>query len=261
MTVSPKKHLGQHFLRDESIAQDIAESLTGAGYDTVLEIGPGMGVLTQFLLKDKRFTTWAIEIDSESTAYLNEHYPELTERLSNEDFLRLKLDQKFTKPFAIAGNFPYNISSQIIFKMLDYKEQVPELVGMFQKEVAERFNAKPRTKAYGILSILLQTYYDTEYLFTVEPHVFNPPPKVKSGVVRVIRNQRKTLPCDAGLYKDVIKTSFNQRRKMLRNSLKKFNIADEALEASEFVKLRPEELDVEGFIRLTQWVHENRKEK
>ncbi len=260
MKVAPKKHLGQHFLKDESIARDIAESLTGNGYDTVLEVGPGMGVLTQFLLKDKRFTTWATEVDAESIIYLNEHFPELTPRLSNDDFLRLKLDQKFDKPFAIAGNFPYNISSQIMFKMLDYKEQIPELVGMFQKEVAERFNAKPRTKAYGILSVLLQTYYNTEYLFTVEPHVFNPPPKVKSGVVRVIRNQRKTLPCGEGLYKDIIKTAFNQRRKMLRNSLKKFNLPDEALEVSEFVKLRPEELDIEGFIRLTQWVESNRKE-
>jgi 16S rRNA (adenine1518-N6/adenine1519-N6)-dimethyltransferase len=260
MKVAPKKHLGQHFLKDESIAQDIAESLTGNGYDTVLEVGPGMGVLTQFLLKDKRFTTWATEVDAESIIYLNEHFPELTQRLSNEDFLKFKLNQKFQKPFAIIGNFPYNISSQIMFKMLDYKEQIPELVGMFQKEVAERFNAKPRTKAYGILSVLLQTYYTTEYLFTVEPHVFNPPPKVKSGVVRVIRNQRKTLPCDEGLYKNIIKTAFNQRRKMLRNSLKKFNLPDEALEVSEFVKLRPEELDVEGFIRLTQWVERNRKE-
>ncbi len=260
MRVTPKKHLGQHFLKDESIAQDIALSLTGKGYNTVLEVGAGTGMLTQFLLQDKRFTTWAIEIDHESIAYLNEHYPQLTERLSNEDFLRLKLDQKYSSPIAITGNFPYNISTQIMFKILDYKEQVPELVGMFQKEVAERFNAKPRTKAYGILSVLLQTYYHTEYLFTVEPHVFNPPPKVKSGVVRVIRNQRKDLPCNEGLYKDVIKTAFNQRRKMLRNSLKKFNLPDEALEASEFVKLRPEELDVEGFIRLTQWVNANREE-
>jgi len=204
MRVTPKKHLGQHFLKDESIAQDIALSLTGKGYNTVLEVGAGTGMLTQFLLQDKRFTTWAIEIDHESIAYLNEHYPQLTERLSNEDFLRLKLDQKYSSPIAITGNFPYNISTQIMFKILDYKEQVPELVGMFQKEVAERFNAKPRTKAYGILSVLLQTYYHTEYLFTVEPHVFNPPPKVKSGVVRVIRNQRKDLPCNEGLYKDVI---------------------------------------------------------
>lgn len=259
MTVAPKKHLGQHFLKDEGIAKDIAESLTGNGYHTVLEIGPGMGVLTQFLLQDSRFETWAIEVDAESITYLKEHYPQLQNRLLNEDFLKLKLNEHFVSPLAIAGNFPYNISSQIMFKMLDYKEHIPELVGMFQKEVAERFNAKPRTKAYGILSVLLQTYYDTEYLFTVEPHVFNPPPKVKSGVVRVVRNQRQTLPCNEGLYKDVIKTSFNQRRKVLRNSLKKFNVPDEALEVSEFVKLRPEELDVEGFIRLTQWVETHRK--
>lgn len=258
MSVAPKKHLGQHFLKDESIAKDIAQSLTGNGYGKVLEIGPGMGVLTQFLLQDPRFETWCIEIDRESVAYLQQHYPQLQNRLLQEDFLKLNVQQHFTEPLAIAGNFPYNISSQIIFKMLDHKEQVPELVGMFQKEVAERFNAKPRTKAYGILSVLLQTYYHTEYLFTVHEHVFNPPPKVKSGVVRVVRNQRQTLECPEGLYKDVIKTAFNQRRKTLRNSLKKFNLPDSLFGAHEFAKLRPEELGVDEFIALTQWVHQNK---
>lgn len=260
MKVAPKKHLGQHFLNDESIAQDIAESLTGQGYDTALEIGPGMGVLTQFLLKDPRFTTWCIEIDRDSVAYLKQHYPQLDGRLLDSDFLKLDLAQTFDRPFAIVGNFPYNISSQIIFKMLDFKSQVPELVGMFQKEVAERFNAKPRTKAYGILSVLLQTYYTTEYLFTVHEHVFTPPPKVKSGVVRIVRNERQTINCDEVLYKDVIKTTFNQRRKMLRNTLKKFNIPDGLIGEHEFAKLRPEELGVEEFIALTQWVQQNKPE-
>jgi len=258
MQVSPKKHLGQHFLKDQNIARNIAASLSGEGYDTVLEIGPGMGVLTQFLLEDKRFTTWAAEIDKESVAYLRQHYPVLSERLLEEDFLRINLEEKFNRPIAIAGNFPYNISSQIIFKMLDNRQMVPEMVGMFQKEVAERFNARPRTKAYGILSVLLQTYYDTEYLFTVDEHVFNPPPKVKSGVVRIRRNSRTTLECDEALYKDIIKTGFNQRRKMLRNSLRKFNLPDDLLNQTEFAKLRPEELNVQDFINLTLWVQQHK---
>lgn len=256
--VSPKKHLGQHFLKDENIARNIAESLTGEGYDTVLEIGPGMGVLTQFLLPDARFTTYATEIDKESVVYLKEHFPQLGDRLLEKDFLTLDLKELFSQPFAIAGNFPYNISSQIVFKMLENRNLVPELTGMFQKEVAERFNAVPRTKAYGILSVLLQTYYDTEYLFTVHEHVFIPPPKVKSGVVRMRRNARQHLDCDEKLYKDVIKTAFNQRRKTLRNSLKKFNLPDEVLTRNEFAKLRPEELSVHNFIQLTQLVQEHR---
>lgn len=258
MQVSPKKHLGQHFLKDQNIARNIAASLTGEGYDTVLEIGPGMGVLTQYLLEDNRFITWAAEVDKESVTYLRHHYPSLSERLLEEDFLRINLDEKFGRPIAIAGNFPYNISSQIIFKMLDYRNMVPELVGMFQKEVAERFNAKPRTKSYGILSVLLQTYYDTEYLFTVHEHVFNPPPKVKSGVVRIRRNNRTTLECDESLYKDIIKTGFNQRRKTLRNSLRKFNLPDDLLNQTEFAKLRPEELNVQDFINLTLWVQQHK---
>jgi 16S rRNA (adenine1518-N6/adenine1519-N6)-dimethyltransferase len=249
--VAPKKHLGQHFLNDDNIARNIAESLTGNGYKTALEIGPGMGVLTQFLLQDNRFETWCIEIDTESVTYLKEHYPQLGERLLSSDFLKLDLQTVFAGPFAIVGNFPYNISSQIVFKMLDNRAQVPELVGMFQKEVAERFNAKPRTKAYGILSVLLQTYYNTEYLFTVHEHVFTPPPKVKSGVVRIVRNERQQLECNEKLYKEVIKTAFNQRRKTLRNSLKKFNIPDEVLTSANFAKLRPEELTVADFINLT----------
>lgn len=250
--VKPKKALGQHFLNDPNIARNIAESLTGQGYDTVLEVGPGMGVLTQFLLQNPAFTTWAIEIDNESVAYLKEHFPQLEDRLLSEDFLQLDINKIFNnQKLAIAGNFPYNISSQIIFKMLEHRQQVPELVGMFQKEVAERFNAKPRTKQYGILSVFLQTFYDTEYLFTVHEHVFTPPPKVKSGVVRIRRNNREKLECDEKLYRDVVKTAFNQRRKTLRNSLKKYNISDEVLSTTEFAKLRPEELNVEGFIKLT----------
>lgn len=259
MYVAPKKHLGQHFLKDENIARQIAESVSGEGYNAILEIGPGMGVLTKYLLEDSRFTTWAIEIDRDSVAYLKLHYPQLTERLLEEDFLNLDLTKYFTQPFAIVGNFPYNISSQIVFKMLDNKELVPELMGMFQKEVAERFNAVPRTKAYGILSVLLQTYYTTEYLFTVHEDVFIPPPKVKSGVVRMRRNERTTLDCDEKLYKDIIKTAFNQRRKTMRNSLKKFNLPDEAFTQTDFAKLRPEELKVDDFIRLTQLVQQYRE--
>lgn len=259
MTVAPKKHLGQHFLKDENIARNIAQSLSGEGYKQVLEVGPGMGVLTQFLLQDTRFETWCIEIDTESVAYLKQHYPQLQGRLLEEDFLKIHLQKHLTEPFALAGNFPYNISSQIIFKMLDNRHQIPELVGMFQKEVAERFNAKPRTKAYGILSVLLQTYYDTEYLFTVHEHVFNPPPKVKSGVVRIVRNQRQQLECDESLFKDVIKTAFNQRRKTMRNSLKKFNLPDEVFGNTDFAKLRPEELNVQEFITLTRLVQEHRR--
>lgn len=250
--VRPKKHLGQHFLTDLNIAARIAGSLTGKGYDKVLEIGPGMGVLTRFLLENQAVETWAAEIDTESVEYLNQHFPPLKERILEGDFLKMNLTEFGT--FALVGNFPYNISSQIMFRMLEYRNQIPELVGMFQKEVAERFSAKPRTKAYGILSLLLQAYYDCEYLFTVHEHVFNPPPKVKSGVVRLIRKHNFTLDCDEKLFKEVIKTAFNQRRKTMRNSLRTFHIPDEMEGWEEFAKLRPEELDVADFVRLTKLI-------
>lgn len=256
--VRAKKWLGQHFLVDENIALKTAESLTGNGYNSVLEIGPGMGVLTKYLLKNENYTVFAIEVDTESVNYLLQNYPELEGRLIEGDFLRLNLQEYFKEDFAIVGNFPYNISSQIMFKLLDYRNQCPELVGMFQKEVAERFSAKTRTKAYGILSVLLQTYYNCEYLFTVGNHVFDPPPKVESAVVRLIRNDRKSLPCDEALYKEVIKTAFQQRRKKLSNAIKKYNLPNTNEEINHFLNLRAEELTVEDFIKLTLAVEEAR---
>ncbi len=251
MRVKAKKYLGQHFLRDENIAQDIANTLTEKSYDTVLEIGPGMGVLTKYLLK-KKFTTYVIEIDKESVEYLKSHYKNLESRIISEDFLKINFKDYFKdKPFAIIGNFPYNISTQIVFKTLENKHQIPELCGMFQKEVAQRIAEKPGSKTYGILSVLTQAFYDAEYLFTVPPNVFNPPPKVDSGVIRLIRKKNYTLPVDEQLFFKVVKTAFNQRRKTLRNSLKSFNLSDKLREDAIFVQ-RPEQLSVQQFINLTQ---------
>ena len=251
MRVKAKKYLGQHFLRDENIAQDIANTLTEKSYDTVLEIGPGMGVLTKYLLK-KKFTTYVIEIDKESVEYLKSHYKNLESRIISEDFLKINFKDYFhDKPFAIIGNFPYNISTQIVFKTLENKHQIPELCGMFQKEVAQRIAEKPGSKTYGILSVLTQAFYDAEYLFTVPPNVFNPPPKVDSGVIRLIRKKNYTLPVDEQLFFKVVKTAFNQRRKTLRNSLKSFNLSDKLREDAIFVQ-RPEQLSVQQFINLTQ---------
>lgn len=251
MRVKAKKYLGQHFLRDENIAKDIANTLTEKSYDTVLEIGPGMGVLTKYLLK-KNFTTYVIEIDKESVEYLKSHYKNLESRIISEDFLKINFKDYFQdKPFAIIGNFPYNISTQIVFKALENKHQIPELCGMFQKEVAQRIAEKPGSKTYGILSVLTQAFYDAEYLFTVPPNVFNPPPKVDSGVIRLIRKKNYTLPVDEQLFYKVVKTAFNQRRKTLRNSLKSFNLSDKLREDTIFVQ-RPEQLSVQQFINLTQ---------
>lgn len=251
MSVKAKKYLGQHFLRDENIAEKIAAALTGKGYDTVLEIGPGMGVLTKYLLR-KDFTTYVIEIDKESVEYMQAHYLNLSERIIAEDFLKINMADYFQdKPTAIIGNFPYNISTQIVFKTLENKHQVPELCGMFQKEVAQRIAEKPGSKSYGILSVLTQAFYDVEYLFTVPPSVFNPPPKVHSGVIRLIRKKNYSLPIDEHLFFKVVKTAFNQRRKTLRNSLKKFNLSDKLREDTIFAK-RPEQLSVQEFINLTQ---------
>lgn len=251
MSVKAKKHLGQHFLKDENIANKIAETLTGNGYDTVLEIGPGMGVLTKYLLQNK-FTTNVIEIDTESVEYLKTHYLNLSNRIISEDFLKINLDTLFEgKQFAITGNFPYNISSQIVFKTIENKERIPEFTGMFQKEVAQRITEKPGSKAYGILSVLTQVYYHAEYLFTVPPSVFNPPPKVDSGVIRLTRKKDFTLPVDEKLFKQVVKTAFNQRRKTLRNSLKSFQLSDKLREDTIFAK-RPEQLSVQEFLNLTQ---------
>ncbi len=248
--VRAKKHLGQHFLTDENIARKIADTLSGNGYDTVLEIGPGMGVLTQFLL-EKPFSVYVIEIDTESVEYLQNHYPKLHGKIISKDFLRYNLNEVFDhKSFAIIGNFPYNISSQIVFKMLDLRNQIPEFSGMFQKEVAERICEKKGSKTYGILSVLVQAFYEAEYLFTVNETVFNPPPKVKSGVLRLTRKTDYQLPCNESLFFRVVKTAFQQRRKTLRNSLKSLHLPDELREDSIF-DLRPEQLSVDDFIILT----------
>ena len=249
--VKAKKHLGQHFLNDENIAQKIADSLTLEGYQNVLEIGPGMGVLTKYLL-EKPITTFVIEIDSESVTYLQNHYPKLDGKIISKDFLKYNLTEVLgTEPFAIIGNFPYNISTQIVFKTLELRNQIPEFSGMFQKEVAERICEKKGSKAYGILSVLTQAFYEAEYLFTVSEHVFTPPPKVKSGVLRLKRKENFQLPCDEKLFFTVVKTAFNQRRKTLRNSLKTYQLSDNLKEDSIF-DLRPEQLSVEQFIELTQ---------
>jgi 16S rRNA (adenine1518-N6/adenine1519-N6)-dimethyltransferase len=251
--VKAKKHLGQHFLNDESIAQNIANALRFQGYEKILEIGPGMGVLTKYLL-EKPTETYVIEIDPESVLYLNEHYPKLHNKIIAKDFLKYNINEVFNEaPFAIIGNFPYNISTQIVFKTIEMRVQIPEFAGMFQKEVAERICSKKGSKVYGILSVLAQAFYDVEYLFTVDEHVFIPPPKVKSGVMRMIRKENYHLPCDEKLLFTVVKTAFNQRRKTLRNSLKSLNLSDSLREDSIF-DLRPEQISVEQFIQLTQKV-------
>ncbi|GGF27088.1 16S rRNA (adenine(1518)-N(6)/adenine(1519)-N(6))-dimethyltransferase RsmA [Flavobacterium limi] len=249
--VKAKKHLGQHFLKDESIAKAIADTLSLKGYDEVLEIGPGMGVLTKYLL-DKEVTTRVIEIDTESVAYLDANYPKLKDKIISEDFLKYNINQVYeNKQFAIIGNFPYNISSQIVFRTLEFRDQIPEFSGMFQKEVAERICEKKGSKTYGILSVLAQAFYDTEYLFTVDENVFIPPPKVKSGVMKMTRKEDYSLPCGEKLFFTVVKTAFQQRRKTLRNSLKTLNLSDNLREDTIF-DLRPEQLSVDEFIVLTQ---------
>ncbi len=251
--VRAKKHLGQHFLEDESIAQDIADSLSLKGYKDILEIGPGMGVLTKYLLK-KEITTHVIEIDTESVEYLKNNYLNLADRIIEKDVLKYDLNLVFKdKPFAIIGNFPYNISSQILFKTLEMRHQIPEFSGMFQKEVALRICSKEGSKVYGILSVLTQAFYDAEYLFTVPPTVFNPPPKVNSGVLFLKRKENFKLPCDEKLFFRVVKTGFQQRRKTLRNSLKTFNLSDN-LKANTIFGQRPEQLSVTEFIELTSLI-------
>lgn len=249
--VRPKKYLGQHFLKDENIAQKIGNTLTLEGYDAVLEIGPGMGVLTKYLI-EKEVALVAMDLDTESIVFLNANYTASNLQIVEGDFLKYDVAQLFgERQFAITGNFPYNISTQIVFKMLEYKSQVPELTGMFQKEVAQRICEKEGSKAYGILSVLTQAFYDAEYLFTVPPSVFNPPPKVDSGVIRLRRKKDYTLPCDEKLFFRVVKTAFQQRRKTLRNSLKSFNLSKKLKEDPIF-GLRPEQLSVEQFTNLTQ---------
>ena len=247
MEVRAKKYLGQHFLKDESIAQRIADSLTGTT-SNVLEIGPGMGVLTKYLIPKQELNFKAIEIDTESVEYLHDHYPTL--QVIEGDFLKLDVASLFSGSFAVIGNFPYNISSQILFKVFEHRNSVPEVVGMFQKEVAERVAAAPGSKTYGILSVLLSAFYDIEYLFTVHEYVFNPPPKVKSAVIRLRRNNVTSLECDEKRFVQVVKTGFNQRRKTMRNALKPLSL-DLGNIPEELLQKRAEQLSVADFVTIT----------
>ncbi len=246
--VRAKKHLGQHFLNDEQIAFDITDLLSD-GAKNVVEIGSGMGVLTQFLVK-KDYKTEVVEIDRESVFYLRLNYPEL--EIHEGDFLQLDLKEQYPYNFSLIGNFPYNISSQILFKAFENRDQIPEVVGMFQKEVAERIACK-KGKKRGILSVFLQAFYDIEYCFTVDEYVFNPPPKVKSGVIKLVRNSRKELPVDEKKFKRVVKAGYNQRRKTLKNAMKPFELINEN-EIADLLALRAEQLSVDDFIKLTNHV-------
>ena len=260
MIVTPKKFLGQHFLKDLNIAQNIADSLAITGPTNVLEVGPGMGVLTQFLLKNPQINLKVVELDRESVVYLNENFPDLKGRILAEDFLKLDISNLFGgESFCVIGNYPYNISSQIFFKVLEHRDLVPVCSGMIQKEVAERIAAKPNSKAYGILSVLLQAFYDIEYLFTVHEHVFDPPPKVKSAVIRMRRNGVQRLDCDESLFIKVVKTSFNQRRKMLRNSISPLVPKDSSLLQDPIATKRPEQLSVQEFVSLTNRIEKEMK--
>jgi len=251
--VKPKKNLGQHFLTDQNVARKIVDSL-GSDVPDVLEIGPGMGVLTQYLLNRPEINLYVIEIDRDSVAYLQQNFPQL-KHIWSEDFLKSNIAEKFESNFSIIGNFPYNISSQIFFKVLALRNRVPEVVGMVQKEVAERIASKHGNKTYGILSVILQAFFEIEYLFTVSEHVFLPPPKVKSAVIRLKRNGVNNLPCNEILFFQVVKSAFNHRRKMLRNSLKEVceNVPD------KFAEKRPEQLSVNDFIELTTSVENLKK--
>ena len=254
--VKPKKFLGQHFLKDLSIAKDIADTVDVCPDLPILEVGPGMGVLTQFIMQKNR-PVKVVELEYESVAYLRENFPALEDNIIEDDFLKLNLEKLFDgKPFVLTGNYPYNISSQIFFKMLDYKDLIPCCTGMIQKEVAERIAARPGNKTYGILSILIQAWYSVEYLFTVHEHVFNPPPKVKSAVIRMTRNETKELGCNEKLFKQIVKTTFNQRRKTLRNSISPILEKGNPLSADPIFNKRPEQLSVQDFIDLTNRVEE-----
>ena len=248
MEVRAKKKLGQHFLNDKNIAKKIVNAVLEENPKNVLEIGPGTGILSTYLLEED-IAYKAVEIDKESVAYLNLNFPDMT--VVDGDFLKIPTQEYFKDKFAIIGNFPYNISSQIFFKLIENRAQIPLLVGMIQKEVAERIKEKEGSKTYGILSVLLQTFFDVEYLFTVNETVFTPPPKVKSAVIRLKRNKREALPCDESLFFSVVKESFNQRRKMLRSSLRKYTTN---MQDNEFLTKRPEQLSIEDFIKLTQMI-------
>jgi 16S rRNA (adenine1518-N6/adenine1519-N6)-dimethyltransferase len=257
--VSPKKHLGQHFLRDENIAKKIAGSLSGKGnYKTVIEVGAGTGILTKYLLKENTRQLFVIEIDRESVIFLKKNFPELEDRILERDFLKFAPEwlpeDVSTQPVGIIGNFPYNISTQILFKVLEYRNQIPEVVGMFQKEVAERIAAPPGNKTYGILSVFMQAFYKIDYLFTVNPQVFIPPPHVKSGVIRLTRNNVQTLDCDETLFFKVVKAGFNQRRKTLRNALSAFGVKGSELGENAILDKRAEQLSGNDFIELTKGI-------
>lgn len=253
--VRPKKALGQHFLTDESVSRRIADTLSAYVGTPVVEVGPGMGMLTKYLIADGHDVT-VVEIDGESIDYLHENFPQLQgERIIDGDFLQMNLADKMGgKPFCVIGNYPYNISSQIFFKVLDYKDMIPCCSGMLQREVAERLAAGPGTKARGILSVLLQAWYDVKYLFTVDEHVFNPPPKVKSGVVRLTRNGVTDLGCDSARFKAVVKATFGQRRKTIRNSIKPLLPPGAPMPESPLLAMRPEQLTVAQFVELTNLI-------
>lgn len=259
--VKPKKFLGQHFLKDLQVAKDIADTIDTCPDIPVLEVGPGMGVLTQFLLPKGRETK-VVELDFESVEYLKENFSQLGDNIIEQDFLKMNLTELFEgKPFVLTGNYPYNISSQIFFKMLEYKNIIPCCTGMIQKEVAERIAAKPGNKTYGILSVLIQAWYNVEYLFTVNEHVFNPPPKVKSAVIRMTRNETTELGCNEKLFKQIVKTTFNQRRKTLRNSISTILDKSNPLSSEEIFNKRPEQLSVQEFIDLTNKVEQALKQE
>ncbi len=254
--VKPKKFLGQHFLTDLNIARQIADTVDTYPDIPVLEVGPGMGVLTQFILKKGR-PFKVVEIDRESIPYLREHFPELGDGIIEADFLQMNLEEVFQgQPFVLTGNYPYNISSQIFFKMLEYKQFIPCCTGMIQKEVAERMAALPGSKTYGVLSVLMQAWYDVEYLFTVHEHVFNPPPKVKSAVIRMTRIEKESLGCDESLFRHIVKTVFTQRRKKMRNPMKQIVPKECPLLADSLFDRRPEQLSVDDFVALTNRVSE-----
>lgn len=251
--VRAKKALGQHFLTDQSIARSIVDALSHDGVRDVLEVGPGMGVLTQYLLQRPDIDLKMVELDGESVQYLMRHFPGMEGKLLEADYLKLNISKIFDGPYRVIGNFPYNISSQIFFKILEDKDIVPEVVCMIQKEVADRIAEPPGTKTYGILSVLLQAWYDIEYVLSVGPGAFNPPPKVKSAVIRLRRNSRTELGCDEKLFKQVVKTAFNQRRKTLRNALKPL-LKEGADTIDPIFELRAEKLGVEDFVRLTDLI-------
>lgn len=253
-TVKPKKFLGQHFLTDLSVAQRIADTIDACPDIPVLEVGPGMGVLTQYIIpKGREFKV--VEIDFDSVPYLHEHFPQLGDNIIEGDFLQMNLHEVFGgRPFVLTGNYPYNISSQIFFKMVENKDLIPCCTGMIQKEVAERMAASPGSKTYGVLSVLIQSWYDVEYLFTVNENVFNPPPKVKSAVIRLTRNGKSTLGCDEQLFRRIVKTVFTMRRKMMRNGMKQILGKDSPMLADPIFTQRPEQLSVQDYIDLTNRV-------